>query len=133
MDVRAIGKSFANLTAEQQATAQIKLTMRIDSKAGLIQASNAILFVPADHSQDTDSDKSVTGRLKGLFGGSSKDSSDKTGDNVDSQIEEIVEDEKETGSKRVAAVDKKIALSFSETALGVKPMPADVKRKAKLR
>lgn len=117
-----------NLTDAEVAAAQIKLTVRIDSR-GFFQTANAILST-------TPKEGSMTGKLFGLFGSGSKDK-EKNGKDGEEQAEvkeaggedEDAEALKESETPK----EKRIPIKFTETTLGIKPLNAESKQLAKQR
>lgn len=121
VDIRDIEKAFVNMTETEIAASRIKLTMRVDAR-GFVQAASAVAHMPTAPKEK----ESVKDKLKGLFGGSNKDEADKADEvlkNLEAELEELENADKE----------KKVALKFTETALGVKPLSAEIKRQAKAR
>ena len=121
VDVRDISKAFVNMTDVEIAASQLKVTMRLDSR-GFVQAANAVVHIPTTPKEK----ESVADKLKGLFSGSSKDEADKAEDvikTLEAELEELEKSDKE----------KKVALKFSETQLGIKPLSAESKKQAKAR
>ena len=110
------------MTESEIASSQIKLTMRVDSR-GFVQAASAVAHIPASPKEK----ESVKDKLKGLFGSSNKDEADKA-DEVLKNLEAELEELENSGDK-----ERKVALKFSETALGVKPLSAEIKKQAKAR
>jgi hypothetical protein len=109
------------MTEVEIAASQLKLTMRLDSR-GFVQAANAVVHIPTTPKEK----ESVADKLKGLFSGSSKDEADKAEEAIktlEAELEELEKSDKE----------KKVALKFSETPLGIKPLSAESKKQAKAR
>jgi hypothetical protein len=95
--------------------------MKIDHR-GLLHAVNVV----AGGEQKTES---LTGKLMGLFGGS-KDKDDEPTEESD-----VTEAEKQAEAEAEAAKpkEKKVAVRFSEHALGKKPLSSEAKKASKRR
>jgi hypoxia up-regulated 1 len=123
VDVRDIGHAFVNLSDAEIASSQLKLTMRVDAR-GFVQAANAVVHIPTIPKEK----ESVMGKLKGLFGDSSnKEEAEKAEEalkNLEAELEEL---EKSTEN------EKKVALKFTETPLGIRPLSAETKKQARAR
>ena len=109
------------MTDVEIAGSQLKLTMRLDSR-GFVQAANAVVHIPITPKEK----ESVADKLKNLFSGSSKDEADKAEEAIKTLEAELEELEK-------SDTEKKVALKFSETPLGIKPLSAESKKQAKAR
>ena len=124
VDLLDVAETIANLTEHDVSDPIVKLTMKIDSR-GLLSAVNAV-------ASSEQKNASLTGKFMGLFGGSK----DKTDGDAEGEISEQDEaeaekaaDEKEDAKPK----EKKMALRFTEHAIGVKPLSSESKKASKRR
>jgi hypoxia up-regulated 1 len=119
VDLLDVAETVANLTEQDVSDPIVKLTMKIDSR-GLLSAVNAIACGEQKNA-------SLTGKLMGLFGGSKEKTDEDTGG-------DLSEEEKAAAEKQEAKPkEKKVALRFSEHAIGVKPLSPESKKASKRR